>query len=161
MGVPQGPGAAAVLTSQRADPEIRASELPADAARIALANGKVSLVVLPGENGAPPTYWFDPTREESRVARLVTDASLQRAAGRGDPLRPGKRELTEKGSRFIDFLLPGLLAQTIAMAGVSNGVNLNTDDEKGVYDRYSSLPIARAVHLADAVLADMARYDLL
>src|SRR6185503_8647387 len=51
VGVAQGPGAPALLTSLRADPSIRASELPPDSARIALANGKVSLVVLPGEGG--------------------------------------------------------------------------------------------------------------
>src|SRR4029453_14602964 len=89
VGVPQGPGAAALLATLRADPEVRASELPPNSARIALANGKVSIVVLPGEGGASPTYWFDPTREESRVARLVVDAALQRGAGRADPLKPG------------------------------------------------------------------------
>jgi oleandomycin transport system permease protein len=62
---------------------------------------------------------------------------------------------------YLQFLLPGLLAQTIAMAGVSIGVNLNTDVEKGVFDRFRSLPIARAVPLVGAVLADMARYVLL
>jgi oleandomycin transport system permease protein len=62
---------------------------------------------------------------------------------------------------YLQFLLPGLLGQTIAMAGVSIGVNLNTDVEKGVFDRFRSLPIARAVPLVGAVLADMARYALL
>jgi oleandomycin transport system permease protein len=62
---------------------------------------------------------------------------------------------------YLQFLLPGILAQTIAMAGVSIGVNLNTDIEKGVFDRFRSLPIARAAPLTGAVLADMARYALL
>ena len=59
---------------------------------------------------------------------------------------------------YLQFLLPGLLGQTIAMAGVAIGVNLNTDVEKGVFDRFRSLPIARAVPLVGAVLADVARY---
>jgi oleandomycin transport system permease protein len=62
---------------------------------------------------------------------------------------------------YLQFLLPGILAQTIAMAGVSIGVNLNTDIQKGVFDRFRSLPIARAAPLTGAVLADMARYALL
>ena len=62
---------------------------------------------------------------------------------------------------YLQFLLPGILGQTIAMAGVSIGVNLNTDVEKGVFDRFRSLPIGRAVPLVGAVLADMARYVLL
>ena len=51
VGVPQGPGAPALGCGNPVQP------------RSALANGKLSLVVLPGEGGAPPTYWFDPTRE--------------------------------------------------------------------------------------------------
>jgi oleandomycin transport system permease protein len=62
---------------------------------------------------------------------------------------------------YLQFLLPGLLAQTIAMSGVSIGVNLNTDVEKGIFDRFRSLPIGRAVPLVGAVIADMARYALL
>jgi oleandomycin transport system permease protein len=62
---------------------------------------------------------------------------------------------------YLQFLLPGILGQTIAMAGVSIGVNLNQDVEKGIFDRFRSLPIGRAVPLVGAVLADMARYVLL
>ena len=62
---------------------------------------------------------------------------------------------------YLQFLLPGILGQTIAMSGVAIGVNLNTDVEKGVFDRFRSLPIARAAPLTGAVLADIARYALL
>jgi oleandomycin transport system permease protein len=62
---------------------------------------------------------------------------------------------------YLQFLLPGILAQTIAMAGVAIGVNLNTDVEKGIFDRFRSLPIGRAAPLVGAVLADMARYAVL
>jgi oleandomycin transport system permease protein len=67
------------------------------------------------------------------------------------------------GSRhaYLQFLLPGLLGQTIAMASVSLGQNLNADIEKGVFDRFRSLPIARSVPLVGAVLADFARYLIL
>jgi oleandomycin transport system permease protein len=62
---------------------------------------------------------------------------------------------------YLQFLLPGILAQTIAFGGVSIGVNLNTDIEKGVFDRFRSLPIARAAPLVGAVLGDVVRYVLL
>jgi oleandomycin transport system permease protein len=62
---------------------------------------------------------------------------------------------------YLQFLLPGILGRTIAMAGVSIGVNLNQDVEKGIFDRFRSLPIGRAVPLVGAVLADMARYVVL
>jgi oleandomycin transport system permease protein len=62
---------------------------------------------------------------------------------------------------YLEFLLPGILCQTIAFGGVAIGVNLNSDIEKGVFDRFRSLPIARAAPLVGAVLADVVRYVLL
>jgi oleandomycin transport system permease protein len=62
---------------------------------------------------------------------------------------------------YLQFLLPGIIAQTIAFGGVAIGVNLNTDIEKGVFDRFRSLPIARAAPLVGAVLGDIVRYVLL
>lgn len=61
---------------------------------------------------------------------------------------------------YLQFLLPGILAQTIAMSGIAIGVNLNDDVGKGVFDRFRSLPIARSAPLIGAVLADMVRYVL-
>jgi oleandomycin transport system permease protein len=67
------------------------------------------------------------------------------------------------GSRhdYLQFLLPGLLAQGIAMGSVALGQNLNADIEKGVFDRFRSLPIARSAPLVGAVLADFFRYLIL
>jgi oleandomycin transport system permease protein len=59
---------------------------------------------------------------------------------------------------YLQFLLPGLLAQTIAFGGVAIGVNLNSDIEKGVFDRFRSLPIMRAAPLIGSVMADVVRY---
>lgn len=61
---------------------------------------------------------------------------------------------------YLQFLLPGILAQTIALGGVAIGVNLNEDVSKGVFDRFRSLPIARSTPLIGAVLADVVRYAL-
>ena len=64
------------------------------------------------------------------------------------------------GSRhdYLQYLLPGLLAQGIAMGSVALGQNLNADIEKGVFDRFRSLPISRSAPLVGAVLADFFRY---
>ena len=64
-------------------------------------------------------------------------------------------------SAYLQFLLPGILGQSIALAGIALGTNLNTDIEKGVFDRFRSLPIGRSVPLVGAVLADLARYVIL
>ncbi|WP_034271781.1 ABC transporter permease [Actinospica robiniae] len=65
-----------------------------------------------------------------------------------------------KQHAYLQFLLPGILAQTIAMGATAIGVNLNTDIEKGVFDRFRSLPIPRAAPLIGAVAADIARYAI-
>jgi oleandomycin transport system permease protein len=62
---------------------------------------------------------------------------------------------------YLQYLLPGILGQTIAFGCVAIGVNLNADIEKGVFDRFRSLPIARAAPLVGAVLGDIVRYTLL
>jgi oleandomycin transport system permease protein len=67
------------------------------------------------------------------------------------------------GSRddYLQYLLPGLLGQGIAMGSIALGQNLNADIEKGVFDRFRSLPIGRLVPLLGAVFADFFRYLIL
>ncbi|MEV0565866.1 ABC transporter permease [Dactylosporangium sp. NPDC050588] len=60
--------------------------------------------------------------------------------------------------QYLQFLMPGILAQTVAMGAISIGVNLNSDLEKGIFDRFRSLPIARSAPLIGAVLGDVVRY---
>jgi oleandomycin transport system permease protein len=59
---------------------------------------------------------------------------------------------------YLEFLLPGLLGQTIAMSSITIGQNMNADIAKGIFDRFRSLPIARSVPLVGAVLAEFSRY---
>ena len=59
---------------------------------------------------------------------------------------------------YLQFLLPGILAQTIAQGSIAIGVNLNTDVAKGIFDRFRALPIPRVAPLLGAVLGDVVRY---
>ena len=59
---------------------------------------------------------------------------------------------------YLQFLLPGILAQTIATGCIAIGVNLNTDIAKGIFDRFRSLPVPRVAPLLGAVLGDVVRY---
>lgn len=59
---------------------------------------------------------------------------------------------------YLQFLLPGILAQTIATGAISIGVNLNTDISKGIFDRFRSFPIPRSAPLLGAVMGDVVRY---
>jgi oleandomycin transport system permease protein len=59
---------------------------------------------------------------------------------------------------YLEFLLPGMLGQTVAMTSITIGQNLHADIDNGVFDRFRSLPIGRAVPLIGAVLAEFTRY---
>jgi ABC-type multidrug transport system permease subunit len=114
-GVVDGPSADAVLHELATSGDVRATKLdPAEADR-ALANGKVALLVVPGE---PRAYRFDPERPESRLARAVVDDALQRAEGRKDTFAPRDEKVTERGSRYIDFLVPGLIGMGLMQGGL-------------------------------------------
>ncbi len=63
-------------------------------------------------------YHFDPTRPDARIARLEVDDAIQRSAGRKDPVAFRESEIHEKGSRYIDFLLPGILGLNLMGTGI-------------------------------------------
>jgi ABC-2 type transport system permease protein len=63
-------------------------------------------------------------------------------------------------SEYLQYLLPGILVQSVLFTCVYSGVALNTDVTKGVVDRFRSLPIWRPAPLVGAVLGDTVRYAL-
>jgi ABC-2 type transport system permease protein len=62
---------------------------------------------------------------------------------------------------YLPVLIPGILAQTILTGSVAIGVLLREDMDKGVFDRFKSLPIARIAPLAGALIADTIRYAII
>lgn len=62
--------------------------------------------------------------------------------------------------RYLPFLIPGILVQTVITTSVVTGTQLREDMDKGVFDRFRSLPIARIAPLAGALLADTLRYGI-
>jgi ABC-2 type transport system permease protein len=61
---------------------------------------------------------------------------------------------------YLQFLLPGILVQTVVFITIYTGFGLNTDITKGVFDRFRSLPIWRPAALVGALLGDAARYTM-
>jgi ABC-2 type transport system permease protein len=60
--------------------------------------------------------------------------------------------------KYLPLLIPGIVAQTVLTTCMSTGVQLREDMEKGVFDRFKSLPIARLAPLAGPMVADLVRY---
>ncbi len=61
---------------------------------------------------------------------------------------------------YLQYLLPGIMAQTVVMITVYTGVTVNNDIRKGVFDRFRSLPIWQPSVLVGALLGDAVRYTL-
>jgi ABC-2 type transport system permease protein len=93
--------------------EIHQAQAPVALQR--LKTGKTPLVIQP-EGSAAWTYRFDPTRPEASAARQAVDDILQEASGRKNPRPTRDIYITEPGSRYIDFLIPGLIGLN-AMGG--------------------------------------------
>ncbi|MDB4982753.1 MAG: hypothetical protein JWM82_3505, partial [Myxococcales bacterium] len=121
VGIIEGVGADDVERALAAA-SIHVERLDERSARLRLRAGKVSLVVVPGATpGAALTYRYDPTPAEARLARVAVDAAVQRAAGRQDPRAVIDAPVTEPGSRYIDFLVPGLIGMNL-MSGSMWGI---------------------------------------
>jgi ABC-2 type transport system permease protein len=63
-------------------------------------------------------------------------------------------------AHYLPALIPGILVQTVITTSVVTGTQLREDMDKGVFDRFRSLPIARIAPLAGALLADTVRYAI-
>jgi ABC-2 type transport system permease protein len=136
---PPSHGARALIASER----LRAEPFATADARRALAAGKVDLVVEWNEER--PVFRFDPTYERGPVARLVATEILQTAAGRRDPLTIVEKSQNDAGSRYIDFLLPGLIGLNLmgsSMWGV--GYNFVLARKRRLLRRYAVTPMRRS-----------------
>lgn len=61
---------------------------------------------------------------------------------------------------YLPLIIPGILAQTALTACMATGVQLREDMDKGVFDRFKSLPMARIAPLAGPMVADLLRYTI-
>jgi len=115
VGVADGEGAAAVRAALGQAEGITVRDVSRPEEQRLLREGIVHLIVVPT---MPPTYRFDPAREESVLARVVVDDALKRAAGRREPWQAREEPQAVAGSRYIDWFIPGL----IGMGIMSNGM---------------------------------------
>ncbi|MCL2752902.1 MAG: ABC transporter permease [Defluviitaleaceae bacterium] len=58
---------------------------------------------------------------------------------------------------YIDFIVPGIILQTVAQGTISTAISVNNDLHKGIIDRFRSMPIAKSAVLNGHVLASVMR----
>jgi ABC-2 type transport system permease protein len=147
IAIVSGPGAQDILAMLQRSPQnylIRAEVLPQSQALQGFRLGKYDLVVEPGEKGSLQ-YHYDLARPESVLSRAEVDAALQSAAGRQDPISTKAVTSSEPGSRYIDFLVPGMLGMNTmnaAMWGI--GFALVEMRQRKLLKRFVGTPMRRS-----------------
>ncbi len=151
VAVEAGPGAE-TLTAALADaPGLAVETLSPAAAAERLRTGGVAVVLVPGD---PVVYRFDPTRQESRLARLAVDDALQRGLGRADVRATSDQVVSERGSRYIDFLIPGLLGLNLMSTGMWGlGYAVVDARRRKLMKRLMASPMRRSQYLLSFVAA--------
>ena len=105
--------------------------------------GKYDLVIEPNSAGGI-TYLFDPARPESVLARSEVNDALQTAAGRKDVVATSEVISSEPGSRYIDFLIPGLLGMNLMNSGMWGiGFALVDMRQRKLLKRFVGTPMRR------------------
>ncbi|HEU4762690.1 MAG TPA: ABC transporter permease [Gemmatimonadales bacterium] len=119
----------------------------------ALRNADVALVVAPGADGGVE-YRFDPSRPDARTARLLADDAIQRGAGRQNPLLVNESTVSERGARYIDFFIPGLLGLNLMGSGIwSIAFAVVTARKQKLLKRLVATPMSRAQYLMSFLLS--------
>lgn len=145
--VASAPGAEQLRQALAADSTLSVGLLEDSAVAGALRMGTVALVVAPTSPGNVE-YRFDNAREEARAARLLVDRALQRAAGAVPPVATNDVVVSERGSRYIDFVLPGLLAMNLMGSSVWGiGFAIVDARRKKLLKRLVSTPMRRGQYL--------------
>jgi ABC-type multidrug transport system permease subunit len=151
VGIGEGPRAEAVRRALRSDGGLVVRDVPARDEPRALREGEVHVIVIPVD---PPTYRFDPAREESRVARLVVDEALKRSDGRRDPWTAREEPMVIAGSRDIDWLIPGILGMNIMSTGMWGiGFSIVQARIRKLLKRLAASPMRKREYLLAQMLA--------
>jgi ABC transporter DrrB family efflux protein len=136
----------------KGEPRFVVKSSEAEAARQRLRTGRTDLVV----KAASREYVYElvPTRQESKLARDMVNDLLQLREGRSDPVSTRPEELNQPGSRYIDFLVPGLLGMGL-MGGGLWGLGFVTVDMRirKLLKRFVATPMRKTDFLASLMLS--------
>ncbi len=162
---PAAEATAAALAMSESPERFKTSVLSEAEASAQLRTGRTDLVVVvETPTAAPPggavepryEYRFDATRPPSVLARSAVDDQLQRAAGRRDVAQVKLVAVDTPGSRYIDFLVPGLLGMSL-MGGGMWGVGFVTVDmrRRNLLKRFLATPMKKSHFLAGLMVSRM------
>ncbi len=136
------------LEALKKNPRVRVMEGEDEELTAAMTRGQIQLIVA--YSAAVPQgvteYIYDPANRESLHARDFIDDYLQRAAGRNDPLPTSDEKIDIPGTRYIDFLVPGLIALSIMTSSLfGTGMLIVSNRRENLLKRYLATPM-RPMH---------------
>jgi ABC-type multidrug transport system permease subunit len=144
--IAQQPGSEHIVGLLRQTPDAQSLKVevqPADQAALNFRLGKFDVELIP--KGDTVEYVYDPARPESVLARNVADHALQAAAGTKPSVPTLSRVNSEPGSRYIDFLIPGLLGMNLMGSGMWGiGFALVEMRQRKLLKRYVATPMRRS-----------------
>jgi ABC-2 type transport system permease protein len=148
-----GPQAKSVFEALSGDDRFDAATFDEATCARRLRTGRTDIVVRT-ESAGSYSYVFDPTRQDSVLARNAVDDLLQRTAGRTDPVDTEDLEMTEQGGRYIDFLVPGLIGMGLLGGGMW-GVGFAIVDLRirKLLKRFLATPMKRSHFLAAMMIS--------
>jgi ABC-2 type transport system permease protein len=145
VGIVSGPSAEWRLKALSVSPALLPKIYTEQEGREALRRSKISLLV---EGGAQPVYRYDATGPDARTARVEVDDALQTAAGRKSVLTAREERVQEPGSRYIDFLVPGLLGMNLMGTGMwGMGFTIVNARVKKLLKRLVATPMRKSDYL--------------
>ncbi|HEY7635835.1 MAG TPA: ABC transporter permease [Gemmatimonadales bacterium] len=147
------PGTGELLQALRQDSSLKVQALDDSAATDSVRTGRVALVVRSLGPGMVQ-YEYDSERPESRTTRLAVDEAVQRAGGQRQAVRVSERKISERGSRYVDFVVPGLLGMNLMGSGIWGlGFAIVDARRKRLLKRLVATPMSRVQYLTSFVLS--------
>jgi len=150
--LPVGATSAQLTRALSADKGLRVAQMDQAAGKHALDIGAILLFASEQPSGV--TYQYDDTNPDARTARLLVDRDIQVAAGQRDAV-PQKNELIhETGSRYVDFVVPGLLGMNLMGSAIWGlGFAIVEARQKKLLKRMVASPMPRWQYLAAFLLS--------
>jgi len=122
----------------------------------ALREGRIVLLVERPAAGAV-VYHYDDTNPQGRDARMRADLAVQQSAGRADPVTAREELMRETGSRYIDFLIPGLLGMNLMGGSIwSMGFAIVDARRRKLMKRLIATPMPRSYFLLSFLISRLA-----
>lgn len=153
IGVEAGPRAAAAVAALERSPDLEVVVVDPAEGAVALRRGRIAVLVRIPESG-PPVLAYDPERPETRLAHLAAIDALERAGGREDAVRVKSDTVVQPGSRYIDFLIPGLIGLNLLGTGMWGvGFAIASTRQQKLLKRMVATPMRKGHYLLSFMLS--------